>query len=307
MKHKVVVIGAGYFGQRHIKMLSSMPDVEIVAVVDSNMEKAKEVASNYNVKYFTDYKSTLELGEVFFVVTPTTTHFEIAMDLLVQGKDVFVEKPLTENPLLAKKLISQAIEKGKIFQVGLIERYNPAFLTALNYIKEPLFIEAERVTPFVGRATDTDVIFDLMIHDLDLLWCIVKKINLKTLKIFKKSIVTEKIDVALLWLDFISDGKSIGAYLKSSRIGAYPSRKFTVIQQDNAIYIDLASKAVILIEKNGKTREVEVLNKDSQPLYDEIRDFLECVKQRSLSKKAASFDDVVEVIDLINKIKEGEN
>jgi len=308
MKYKVAVIGAGYFGQRHIKLLSQMPDVEITGIVDTDVDKAIEIAKQYGLKYHTDFKDLLKVADVFFVVTPTITHFEIAIELIKEGKDLFIEKPLTEKPAFAEKILDEAIKRNLIIQAGLIERYNPVVISLMEHIREPIFINAERVSPFLGRATDTDVTYDLMIHDIDLIWFMLKKgkkIKVNDLKVYKKSFVTERIDHAVVWFDFTNNDAEIKASVTASRISADFRRNLTIIQNQNVLQADLMNKSLKMIDRQGKSTELSVKNKDSQPLYEEIRDFLNSVKNRKLSPHAPSPEDLIEVIEIIDRINGG--
>lgn len=277
MKFKVAVIGAGYFGQRHIKMLVQMPDVEIVGIADKDIEKAKEVAQQYGLKYCADYRDLLKSAQIFFVVTPTITHFDIGMELIQEGKALFIEKPLTEKPAFAEKLLEEATKRNIIIQAGLIERYNPVIKSLLEHLKEPLFIQAERVSPFLGRATDTDVTYDLMIHDVDLIWMMLKNsenFKLKDLKVFKQSIITSRIDYASVWMEFNSNGHTVKAHLTASRVSPNFMRRISIVQEDNVLHADLINRTLTEVDKKGKVNQILVKNKDAQPLYEEIRDFL---------------------------------
>jgi predicted dehydrogenase len=308
MKYKVAVIGAGYFGQKHIKLLSQMPDVEITGIVDTDVDKAIEIAKQYGLKYHTDFKDLFKVADVFFVVTPTITHFEIAIELIKEGKDLFIEKPLTEKPAFAEKILDEAIKRNLIIQAGLIERYNPVVISLMEHLREPIFINAERVSPFLGRATDTDVTYDLMIHDIDLIWFMLKngkKLKVKDLKVYKKSFVTERIDHAVVWFDFINNDAEIKASVTASRISADFRRNLTIIQNQNVLHADLINKSLKMIDRQGKSTELSVKNKDSQPLYEEIRDFLNSVKNRRLSPHAPSPEDLIEVIEIIDRINGG--
>lgn len=308
MRYKVAVIGAGYFGQRHIKLLSQMPDVEITGIVDSNVDKAIEITTQYGLKYHTDFKELLKVADIFFVVTPTITHFEIAIELIKEGKDLFIEKPLTEKPAFAEKIVDEAIKRNLIIQAGLIERYNPVVISLMEHLREPIFINAERVSPFLGRATDTDVTYDLMIHDIDLIWFMLKKekkLKVKDLKVYKKSFVTERIDYAAVWFDFINNDAPIKASVTASRISADFRRNLTIIQNQNVLHADLMNKTLKMIDREGKITALPVKNKEAQPLYEEIRDFLNSVKNRRLSTHAPSPEDLIEVIEIIDRINGG--
>ncbi|WP_353686796.1 Gfo/Idh/MocA family oxidoreductase [Thermodesulfovibrio sp. 3462-1] len=308
MKFKVAVIGAGYFGQRHIKMLTQMPDVEIVGIVDKDVEKAKEVAQQYKLKYYVDYADLLKFTPIFFVVTPTITHFDIGMDLIKHGKAIFIEKPLTGRPVFAEMLLDEAKKRDVIIQAGLIERYNPVVKTFFEHLKEPFFIQTKRVSPFVGRATDTDVTYDLMIHDLDLIWMMLKKsgdFELTDIKVFTQSIITSRIDYASVWMEFETQKGITKAHLTASRVSSEFCREISAVQQNSVIYADLINKKLKEVDKDGKINEIPVHNVDSHPLYEEIRDFLNSVKQKKFSQQAASPQEIIEVLKIIDKINEG--
>lgn len=308
MKFKVAVIGAGYFGQRHIKLLAQMPDVEIVGIADKDIVKAQEIAKQYNLKYCSDYRDLLKSAQIFFVVTPTITHFDIGMELINEGKAIFIEKPLTEKPVFAEKLLNEARKKNIIIQAGLIERYNPVIKTLFEHVKNPVFIEAERLSPFLGRAIDTDVTYDLMIHDIDLIWMFLKKLGnfkLKDLKVFTQNIVTSKIDYASVWMEFTDNNRNIKVHLTASRVSSTFNRKISIVQQNNVLYADLINKTLTETDNTGQVIEIVIKNKDSQPLYEEIRDFLNSVKQKNSSQYAPSPEEIIEVIEVIDKINGG--
>lgn len=307
MKYKVTVVGTGYFGQKHIKILSQMDDVEIVGIADKNIYRASKIAEEYGLKYSEDFRQFLDEATIFFIVTPTNTHFEIVMELIKHNKNIFIEKPLTENLEHAILLLEEAINKDIIFQIGLIERFNPVIITLIENLKNPNFISTQRVSPFLGRATDTHVTFDLMIHDLDLIFNIVGKtgsLKVKAIKVFKKTLVTDKIDLATVWLDLSVNARFVAANLLASRVAADFQRILSIVDEDSMIYADLINKTIIKIDKLGKTVEIPVKNKNTQPLYMEIRDFLESVREKRPSLIAPTPTEIIEVIKLINQINE---
>lgn len=307
MKFKVAVIGAGYFGQRHIKILTEMSDVEIVGVVDIDINKAKEVADNYGLRYFSDYRDLVNEAEVFFVITPTVTHFDIGLDLIKHAKAIFIEKPLTERPAFAEILLEEAKNRNVIIQAGLIERYNPVVKALFNSLTEPLFIQTTRMSPFLGRATDTDVTYDLMIHDLDLVWMMLKKVGdfeLKRMKVFTQKIVTSRIDYATVWMEFSTKRGIIKAHLTASRVSSDFLRQISVVQHNSVLYADLINKKLKKVDQGGNIDDINVTDKDSNSLYEEIRDFLNSVKNRKPSVQAPSPRETIEVLRIIDEINE---
>ncbi len=308
---KVAVIGAGYFGQRHIKLLSQMDDVEIVGIADKDLSKAYEAVKGYEIRCVEDFRELINEADIFFIVTPTITHFEIANFLIEQGKHLFIEKPITEKVDDAQSLINEALQKGIIFQVGLIERFNPAVRTLLEHVKKPLFINAQRLSPFLGRATDTDVTFDLMIHDIDLICRILRKIDFErswfVREVFKKSVVTSKLDYADVWLEFKLAEKQIYANIIASRVSDKPKRSITLIEEDCIFNADLIERKIFKIDRKGNSHEIPVKNNDANPLYDEIRDFLQAIKENRFSNIAPNPNEIIEAIKIINQINGGES
>ncbi|MGB9810607.1 MAG: Gfo/Idh/MocA family oxidoreductase, partial [Dictyoglomus turgidum] len=175
-KVKVGVVGVGYLGQHHVRIFNEIPDVELVGICDINLKRAKEIASIYNVPFVTDdYRDLLNRVEAVSIVTPTTSHFQIAKDFLEKGIHTFIEKPVTHSLREAEILLDIASGKDLVLQVGHIERFNPAIQELKKYVKDPFYIEARRMGPFDGRSTDVGVVMDLMIHDLDILFYVLGK------------------------------------------------------------------------------------------------------------------------------------
>lgn len=310
MKHKVVVIGAGYFGERHIKALSQIEEVHIIGIAEKDTERGRAIAESFNIKHAEDFREFLKEATTFFIVTPTKTHFEIAIELIQAGKNIFIEKPITENPIQAKILIDEAIKRGIIFQIGLIERFNPVVETLFGLLKNPKFIVATRVSPFLGRATDTHVTFDLMIHDLDLIFYLLKKTNetpeVKFIKSFTNSIVTDKIDFSQVWIDFSIKEKNLGTNLTASRIANGFERTLSIVDEDSIFYADLIVKSIIKIDKTGRPTDIDIKSKEKQPLHEEIKDFLQSIKEQRLSYIAPKPHEIVRTIEIINQINGGE-
>lgn len=285
-----------------------MDDVEIIGITDRNISKVSQVAKEYGLNYSKDFRDFLDKATTFFVVTPTNTHFEIALELIKNKKNIFIEKPLTENLEQAIYLLDEAIKGGNIFQVGLIERFNPVINTLKENLKNPHHISTQRVSPFLERAIDTHVTFDLMIHDLDLIFYILGRTSshkVQDLKVFKKSLITNKIDLATAWLFLSVNERSVIANLLASRVGPDFQRNISIVDEDSILYADLIKKTIIKIDKMGKAIEIPVKNIDLHPLYEEIRDFLDSIKRRRLSKQAPSPTEIIEVIKLINQINRG--
>lgn len=191
MPVKVGVIGVGYLGRHHARIYSEIEEAELIAVVDIDKTKADVLAKEYNCSPIYDYREIIDKVDALSIVTPTTTHYAIACECLNAGKDLLIEKPITETTEEAEELIKLSKQKNCIIQVGHLERYNPAILSASELIIEPLFIESERMSPFLGRATDVDVTLDLMIHDIDIILSLIA-VPVKDIKAVGAKVLTEK-------------------------------------------------------------------------------------------------------------------
>jgi predicted dehydrogenase len=168
---RVGVIGVGNMGQHHARVLSLLKDVELVGVADTNIDRGLDTASKHRVKFFENYQDLLALVDAVCIAVPTRLHYEVGMVCLKAGIHVLIEKPISATVAEAESLVNTAAECNRILQVGHIERFNPAYLELVKVLKGEtlLAIEAHRMSPYSQRANDVSVVFDLMIHDIDLL------------------------------------------------------------------------------------------------------------------------------------------
>ena len=168
---KIGVIGAGHLGKIHLRLLKEIKTAEVVGFFDHNTEIASKVEAEFGIRSFNNVEQLIDESEAIDIVTPTFSHYEYAVMAVRKSRHVFIEKPLTHTVDEGKKLISFIAEAGVKAQVGHVERFNPAFVAARDFLLQPLFIETHRLAEFNPRGTDVPVIYDLMIHDLDLaLW-----------------------------------------------------------------------------------------------------------------------------------------
>jgi predicted dehydrogenase len=274
---RVGVIGVGYLGQHHARIFSEIENVELTAVVDIDKKKADAFAEKYGCKAYYDYKHILNEVDAVSIVTPTTTHYSIALDCIKAGKDILIEKPITMNVKEAEKLINEAEKRDCIIQVGHLERYNPAVLAASEMIKKPLFIESERLSPFLGRGTDVDVTLDLMIHDIDIILSLISS-PVKDIRAVGAKVLTDKIDVAKAWLAFENGCIALATV---SRLSPEKLRRLKVFQKDSYISIDYQSSE---IKRHFRTKEgisfAVTKPENKEPLKEELKDFINCVKER---------------------------
>ncbi len=245
---KIGVVGVGYFGRFHIQSILQIPGYSLVGFYDIDKARSELIAGEFNIRSFPDYASLLDACDVVDIVVPTVSHFECAQKAIKKQKHIFLEKPLTSNVRDAGSLLKLANEAQVKAQVGHIERFNPAFLAALPYINNPMFIEIHRLAEFTPRSTDVSVIYNLMIHDIDIVLSVVKA-NIKRVHASGVKVVTDSTDIANARLEF--DNGCV-ANLTSSRISTGNMRRMRFFQKETYINVDCLNKrAEILRMKNG--------------------------------------------------------
>ena len=241
---KIGVIGAGYLGKIHIRLLKEIREFEFVGFYDSNDENAQKIASKFDIKSFQSAEELIEICDAIDIVAPTKFHFEYAKIVLEKGKHLFVEKPITSTLSEVDELIKLSNGQNLKIQVGHVERFNPAFTAIENDCKNPMFIESHRLAEFNPRGTDVPVIHDLMIHDIDI---ILKIVNSKIKKINASgvSIISDTPDIANARIEFEN---GCVANLTASRISFKSMRKTRIFQKNAYIVIDFLKKKAELIE-----------------------------------------------------------
>lgn len=233
-KVPVGVIGVGHLGKIHAKLYTEVDTAELIGIYDSDSEKARKVADEIGVTVFEDLNALLEKVNCVNIVTPTSSHFDIAQKALDHDCHLFIEKPIMEREEEAERIIRRAIGMNKLIQVGHIERFNSAILALSDVELKPLFIESHRLASFNPRGTDVAVILDLMIHDLDLILSLVKS---KPVKIDASGVgvISDTIDIANARIKFES---GCVANVTASRISTKKMRKMRLFQQNGYISID---------------------------------------------------------------------
>ena len=305
MAVKVGVIGVGYLGQHHARIYSELEETELVAVVDIDREKADALAAKYNCEALADYREIFHKVDALSIVTPTTFHYSIALDCLREGKDILIEKPVTVTIEEADDLIKESKLRELVIQVGHLERYNPAILAASDLFNIPVFMESERLSPFLGRATDVDVTLDLMIHDIDIMLSLIAK-PVKTVRAVGGKVLTDKIDVAKAWLEF--EG-GCAALATVSRMSPEKHRTLKVFQKDSFISIDYQNSEIKRFFRNGGDISSEVIKPEKkEPLKEELKDFIRCVRERTRPKvSGVEGRDALKVVLEINEMIKNNN
>ena len=246
---KIGVIGAGHLGKFHLNNWMEIEGVIVVGFCDNDDANAKAVEEKYKIKRFASADELLDICDAVDIVAPTTFHYEFCALALRKGKHVFVEKPLTNTMDEAKSLLKLAVESNLKFQVGHVERFNPAFTALKDYTLKPMFIEVHRLSQFNPRGTDVSVILDLMIHDIDIILHLIKS-NVSYISANGVTVLSDTPDIANVRIEF--DNGCV-ANLTSSRISMKKMRKMRLFQKDAYIGIDFLNKKTEIISQNATT------------------------------------------------------
>jgi len=244
MVNKIALVGLGYIGKIHLKILNDNPKWDLVGVYDIDTKLCKDLAAQYNIKAFSSLEEAIENSEVLDIATPSDTHFEIAKQAVINSKHVFIEKPVTSNLKEAKQLQNYINEAGICFQVGHVERFNPAFTAAKPYLNDPKFIEIHRLAQYNPRGTDVSVVLDLMMHDLDLILSIVKD-NVKKIQVSGCDLVSKNADIINARIEFEN---GCVANVTTNRVAFKNVRKFRVFTNDHFVSINLLDKVTEVIK-----------------------------------------------------------
>jgi len=243
---KVGVIGAGHLGKFHLNNWAEISGVQLIGFCDVDDANAKLVSEKYNLRRYETPEKLMDDCDAIDIVAPTFAHFELCEAAIKKGKHVFVEKPLANTMDEARILVKLAKEANIKFQVGHVERFNPAFLALKEYSLQPMFIEVHRLAQFNPRGTDVSVILDLMIHDIDIILSLVKS-NVNYISANGVSVMSDTPDIANVRIEF--DNGCV-ANLTSSRISMKKMRKMRLFQKDAYIGIDFLEKKTEIIKLN---------------------------------------------------------
>lgn len=257
---RVAVIGAGHLGRVHARILSGLADFKLAAVVDPVEKNRNEVAAQYAVPAFEDFRDALPLCDAAVVVTPTKSHFAVAAECLRAGKHLLIEKPMTDSFDEAAKLVRFAAERGLTLQVGHVERFNPIWRTAASHVRGAKYIEAVRRSGYTFRSTDIGVVFDLMIHDLDLILSLVQS-PLRKVEALGIAIFGSTEDVANARLTFEN---GCIATLSASRASHSAARRMQLWGPRAFVDLDFAARAAAVVRPSEQMR-TRMLNADRMP------------------------------------------
>jgi len=275
------VVGVGYLGAFHAAKYAELDGIELVAVVDTDSQRAATIAGRHHTTALADHRALFGQVNCVSLAVPTPLHYPIARDLLEHGIDVLVEKPLTSDVGDGRRLVEVAEHQGRILQVGHLERFNPAMRAVADIITQPRFIECHRLAPFVERGTDVDVILDLMIHDLDVILSMVQS-DVQSVEAVGVPVLSERTDIANVRLRFAN---GCIANITASRVAMKRERKIRLFQADTYVSVDYGEKHVRICRRvpvDGTptiTVDEHALG-EGDALADEIEHFVTAVRTR---------------------------
>jgi predicted dehydrogenase len=278
---RVAVVGVGDFGRNHARVYRRLEGVEFVGVVDRDSERARSVADEFGTAVLPDLDSLTGLVDAVSLAVPTIEHARIGCLLLSRGIDVLVEKPIAASVAEADELIDAALQYARVLQIGHLERFNPAFIAALPIIKEPLYFEVHRLGVFSPRSLDIDVVYDVMIHDLDILLALANS-PVESIHSLGIPVITDKVDIAHARLEFASGAV---ANLTASRVSTERVRKLRFFQHHEYISLDYARQDALRIRVRKPVPEPQfdfepIPTRHEEPLEAELRSFVDAVRNR---------------------------
>lgn len=282
-KLKTAVVGVGHLGYYHARNFAALPDVELVGVADTNLERASEVAAELGAKALGDYRALASMADAVSVAVPTSMHFEVAGYFLKRKKHVLLEKPIATTVEEADELIRLSEEHGVTLQIGHSERFNAAVKVLRDRIEKPMFIESHRLAPFTPRGCDVDVVLDLMIHDIDIILSLLDSRVEKIIDAVGVPLISEHEDIANARLLFQN---GCVANVTASRISVEPMRKIRIFQPYTYFSLDYAAQEIKCFRlkegpmdwNNPKALIIEDIPVEKEePLKQEIGAFIESV------------------------------
>jgi len=304
-KTRVGVVGVGYLGRFHALIYSRMANVELVGVVDSNAETAAKVAAECNCEAYTNSQDLIGKLDAVSIVVPTTAHLAEARPFLEKGVHMLLEKPIATNCDEGREIVQLADKMGSILQIGHLERFNAGVMALADRISKPRFIEAHRMGEFVARATDVDVVSDLMIHDIDIILSLVNS-EITSIAAVGTRVLTDHIDIANARLEFANGAV---ANVIASRVSEKKLRRIRVFEENLYQSLDFIEQRIETAypkpNPDSKWPEITVEKIDIEPikpLDTELAAFIDCINtgQRPLVDGHVG----LEALEVALKVKE---
>lgn len=302
---RVGVVGVGHIGKNHARLYAEVGTAEFAAVFDTDGEKARAVADEFRVPLATSLEEFAQKVDAASIATPTSSHFEIARQLLERGKHLLIEKPITEDPAHATALAELAARQQLVLQVGHVERFNPVLSALEERLNRPRFIEAHRLSPYPNRSTDVGVVLDLMIHDLEIILHLVRS-PVQTFDAVGVPVLSRGEDIANARLRFEN---GCVANVTSSRISPEQTRKIRVFQEDAYLSLDYQTQSGEIYRRTGTSITKEpVPIEPGEPLKRELAAFIECATTGRRPKVSgfeatAALELAVEITERINSAR----
>ncbi len=314
-KIKIGIIGAGHLGRYHIECTRRIEGFSLEGIYDIDKNRSEQISSQYGVISFGDINEMLNHVDAVCIVTPTGTHYSIAMQAVDAGKHLFIEKPLTDNPSTSRVLADLIVEKKLIGRVGHVERYNPAFIAAKRFgLNKPVFVEAHRLAPFNARGMDVPVVMDLMIHDIDLVLSMIDS-EVDHIEANGVGVAGKSADICNARITFRNHAV---ANLTASRISLKQMRKLRLFQRDQYMAIDFLNHEVQVVKLLHEEPEGMMSMKLDLPdgprwiaadnpgiekhnaIEEELKEFYEAIRNNSMY--GVSFDDGATAVEVAHMI-----
>jgi len=312
-KLRVSVIGVGYLGTFHAEKYAEMEEVDLVGVVDINRHQAEKVAAKLSAIPYLDYRDLMGKVDAVSIVVSTPAHYTISKDFLENDIDVLIEKPMTTTIEEADELIRISESRGRIIQVGHLERFNSAVIALQDFVKNPMFIEAHRLSIYKERGTDVSVVLDLMIHDIDIILKFVKS-DVKSIHAAGIPIISEHVDIANARLEFEN---GCVANMTASRISTRDERKIRLFQRDAYLSVDFANHEITVINRDGDSQGGLIPGmgikqfsfSKGDALNDELKAFIKAVIQREAPEVTGQVgrDALKVALDVVGQIRKTSN
>jgi predicted dehydrogenase len=282
---RVGVVGVGYLGRFHARIYADMPDVDLVGVVDVDAARAQEIAQQYGARAYTDTHDLLGQVDAVSIVVPTVHHARVARPFLERGVHMLMEKPIAPTLEESQELVQLAEQAGVIFQVGHLERFNAGIMELAARVRRPRFLEVHRLGTFVDRATDVDVVIDLMIHDIDIVMSLIQS-DIRNIAANGISVITPHVDIANARIEF--DNGAV-ANVTASRVSNKKLRRIRIFSQDNYYGLDYIDQKLEIVRAvpdaaGGKWPKIvteSLAIAPHPPLDTELAHFVHAVRTRT--------------------------
>ena len=293
---KVGVVGVGKMGEYHVGVLSEMREVDLVGVVDSDQERAKKISEQYKTRSYNNYKDLFNEVDAVVVAVPTSLHYAIGKEFIEAGIHTLLEKPCTDDLSKAEELFDLAEKKKIILHIGHVERFNGAVQELFKIVKDPIYIECRRMSPFSSRIKDDGVVLDIMIHDIDIVLKLVDS-TVININVIGNSIFSKRDDLINAQIEFEN---GCIANILASRVSQNKVRTLEVTQKESSILLDYTEQEIFVHRQSSSESQLSpgslrykqeslieriFVHKDN-PLKLELKHFIDCAENGSQSKLA---------------------